>query len=113
MNAIVGNRLRKLRKGKKWSQEQVAVFLHISQSAYGRMEKGQSVSWAIHLIKLCQIYEIAPEDLVRKETDSWINKKRLTEIGLNSVYRKIIRKYELQIKELEEIVKQLRKERKL
>ncbi|MFH6993127.1 helix-turn-helix domain-containing protein [Flavobacterium sp. FlaQc-48] len=110
MNIIVGNRLVKLRKTKKWSQEQVAVSLHISQSAYGRMERGESASWAIHLIRICQIFEISPEDLVSKDSDYMMNKKRLTETGLFAVYRKIIKRYELQIKEMEEIIKDLKKE---
>jgi len=111
VNVIIGNKLKKLRRAKKWSQLQVAGFLHISQSAYVRMEKGQSASWAIHLVKLCQIFEITPQDLVRKETGTLINKQRLTETGLFNVYRKIIRKYELQIKELEDVIKELKKEK--
>lgn len=49
MNAIVAKRLRNLRKQKNWSQEEVAFKLNISQSAYDRIEKGESNSWANYI----------------------------------------------------------------
>jgi len=42
MNTSVGKKIRILRKQKGLSQEQVAEHLHISQSAYARMESGNS-----------------------------------------------------------------------
>lgn len=67
MNMVVGNKLKNLRKDKNMSQEQVADFLNISQSAYARMERGESTSWASHFTKICELFEIAPEELVKKE----------------------------------------------
>ena len=114
MNLIVGNNLKLLRKAKSLSQEQVADYLNISQSAYARMERGESTSWTIHFKKICEVFEITPEELVKKglgiETyESLINTERLTEIAMLSVYRKIIKKYELQIEDLKNIIGHLNK----
>lgn len=83
MNRIIGKKLKTLRQSKKLSQEQMADFLHISLSAYARIERGESSSWASHFNKICEVFEITPEDLVRKESKSslsenLINEERLT-----------------------------------
>lgn len=67
MNKVIGNKLCILRRAKNLSQEQVADFLHISQSAYARMERGESTSWANHFNRICEVFEVNPEDLVKKE----------------------------------------------
>jgi transcriptional regulator with XRE-family HTH domain len=67
MNNTIGNKLKMLRKQKGLSQEQVSEQLHISQSAYARIEKGESNSWAMHLDKIATLYDIKPEDLVKNE----------------------------------------------
>ncbi|WP_165590692.1 MULTISPECIES: helix-turn-helix transcriptional regulator [unclassified Flavobacterium] len=114
MNIIIGNNLKMLRKAKNMSQEEVADHLNISQSAYARMERGESTSWAIHFNKICQVFEITPEDLVKKELgiatyESLMNTERQTEIAMISIYRKIIKKYELEIEDLKTIIKYLNK----
>ncbi len=114
MNIIVGNNLKILRKAKNMSQEEVADHLKISQSAYARMERGESTSWATHFNKICQVFEISAEDLVKKELgiaayESLMNPDRQTEIAMISVYRKIIKKYELEIEDLKTIIKYLNK----
>jgi transcriptional regulator with XRE-family HTH domain len=58
MNATIGKNLKALRKDKGVSQESIAEYLNISQSAYSRIEKGTSHSWAIHLEKICKFYKI-------------------------------------------------------
>ncbi|WP_264553265.1 helix-turn-helix domain-containing protein [Flavobacterium sp. N2038] len=114
MNKIVGNNLKILRKSKNMSQEEVADRLNISQSAYARMERGESSSWASHFNKICQVFEITPEELVKKELgdavfESLMNTELQTEIAMLSVYRKIIRQYELQIEDLKIIIRNLNK----
>jgi len=89
------------------SQEEVADFLNVSQSSYARMERGESTSWASRFNKICKVFEIKPEDLVKSEMNSEKNKEPLTEIAIHKVYRKIIRQYELQIKDLKTIIKNL------
>jgi transcriptional regulator with XRE-family HTH domain len=59
-----------LPKVKSLSQEQVADFLNISQSLYARMERGESTSWASHFNKICRVFEIKQEDLVKSDLGS-------------------------------------------
>lgn len=111
MNKIVGDNLKVLRKSKNMSQEEVADHLKISQSAYARMERGESTSWTIHFSKICKVFVITPEELIRKEVgnavyESLINKRENKTL---SAYRKIIKQYELQIEDLKMIIKNLNK----
>ena len=114
MNKIIGNKLKSLREAKNMSQEEVAEFLSVSQSAYARMERGQSASWANHFNRICEVFEIRPEDLVRKDSEFSKNEYLENEEGSNkegllSAYRKTIRQYELQIEDLKIIVRNLNK----
>lgn len=89
----------------------MADFLRISLSAYSRMERGESNSWASHFNKICEVFEIIQEDLVRKESKSWLsgdlmNEEPLTENEVINGYRKIIKKYEVQIEDLKIIITQ-------
>ena len=113
MNKIIGNNLKILRKSKNMSQEQVADYLNISQSAYARMERGESTSWANHFKRICEIFEKAPEELVKKELgldkDENLSDERQLDFAMINVYKKIIKKYELQIEDLKMIIKYLNK----
>lgn len=116
MNKIVGNNLKTLRKAKNMSQEEVADYLNISQSAYARMERGESTSWAIHFNRICQIFERSPEELVNKELcldkkQDLLTIERQTELAMINVYRKIIRQYEVQIEDLKTIINYLNKDK--
>ncbi|WP_289663415.1 helix-turn-helix transcriptional regulator [Flavobacterium panacagri] len=117
MNKIVGNNLKILRKSKNMSQEQVADHLNISQSAYARMERGDSASWANHFKNICEFFDRSPEELVKKSLDinsqeNLFDVERQTERALMNVYRKIIKEYESQIKDLKKIIKYLNKDKK-
>ena len=107
MNKIVGNKLKQLRKSKNLSQEQVADYLCISQSAYARMERGESTSWAGHFNRICEVFEISPEELVTKKTEIFLESSQVNEIAMFLVYRQIIKEYELQIEDLKTIIKHL------
>ena len=67
MSTTIGNKLKKLRKNRNWSQEHVAELLNLSQSSYARIESGESNSWASHLDKICTVFEVSPEDLVKND----------------------------------------------
>ena len=116
MNVAIGKKLRSLRKEKGWSQEQTADYLCISQSAYARMEKGESYSWANSLSKICEVFEIAPEELFKQE-NVVINNNQQGGYSTNAlvVYQlseKLIEQYEARLKEKDEIIAVLLKERK-
>lgn len=115
MNEIIGNKLKKLRQSKNMSQEEIADYLNISQSAYARMERGASTSWATHFNKICDIFEIKPESLVsinEEESRNYEKESDSAEI-VNQLSEKIIEQYEARIKELKKIIKDLKKNREI
>jgi transcriptional regulator with XRE-family HTH domain len=112
MNAIIGNKLKNLRKKKSWSQEQVADYLKLSQSAYARMESGESHSWSSHIDKICEIFEITPEELVKSDNLIIGNIGTNNGVGyaeiINQLSEKLIEQYEKRILEKEEIIRELK-----
>jgi len=109
MNIVVGNKLKVLRKNKNMSQEEVADCLHISQSAYARMESGESSSWANHILTICKIFQITPEDLLKVE----LKNKTISSIdNVDKVSDPIIEQYEERIKELKKVIRDLKKDKK-
>lgn len=112
MNAIVAKRLRNLRKQKNWSQEEVAFKLNISQSAYGRIEKGESKSWANHIEPICNLYEIEPEELIKQDniSISYNKGKSINGFIINQLSEKTIEQYEIRLKEKDIYIAKLEKE---
>jgi transcriptional regulator with XRE-family HTH domain len=111
MNKVVGNKLKKLRQTKNMSQEQIAEFLNISQSAYARIEQGESNSWAIHLNKICRVFEIEPVELFKSEVNLRSDKNPISDekFIINQLSDKIIEQYEARIKELKKVIKDLKR----
>lgn len=108
MNVIVGNKLKILRRDKKMSQEEVADSLRISQSAYARMESGESRSWANHIQSICQVFDITPDELLKTDSEDINLIKTKTADQTLSVSNQVIEHYETQIKELKKIIKELK-----
>ena len=122
MTTAVANKIRNLRKAKGYSQEEVAERLSISQSAYARIERGESHSWAAHLEKLSEIFEVKPEDLLSDDINNFNSLDQLggfafQNVGtintINSLSEKLIEQYEVRIAELKEEVTSLKEEIKL
>lgn len=85
MNKVIGSKIFELRKLKGWSQEQVADSLQISQSAYARIERGESNSWANHLVTISNLFEISPEELIMQPHQiNKVKKNKLAIIGQNN-----------------------------
>ena len=116
----MGTRIRTLRTSKGISQEEMANRLHISQSAYSRIENGESNNW-VHLIeKLCTELGIKPEELfasegfVQNNSDGVSNVQHLTQhdthITINQLSDKVIELYEDKIKKLEDEIERLKKQ---
>jgi transcriptional regulator with XRE-family HTH domain len=112
MNNSIGNKLKELRKQKGLSQEEVSEVLNISQSAYARIEKGESSSWAAHLDKIAEFYGVTPEELI-KENRVIINNNQQGGVGyaetINQLSEKLIEQYELRLKEKDELIALLKK----
>lgn len=63
----IGNRIRKIRKDKDYSQEYVALKLGISQTAYQRMESGHAEKMDIDtIVKIAEVLDTDPIDLIFK-----------------------------------------------
>lgn len=112
MTTEIGNKLKQLRKQKGFSQEQVADYLYISQSAYARMENGESHSWANHIEKICEIYEITPEELFKNDNIIIGNIGTNNGVGyaevVNQLSEKLIEQYEKRLQEKDELIKELK-----
>ncbi|AWK05744.1 XRE family transcriptional regulator [Flavobacterium crocinum] len=114
MNIDVGIKLKKLRKSKGLSQEEIADYLDISQSAYARMESGENHSWASHILKISEIFKIEPKELLENENlNSEITLiEKLSNAILTQLSKKITEQYEERIKEQKKTIKELRKQLK-
>lgn len=113
MNRIVGNKLKKLRQARNMSQEEVANGLCMSQSAYARIERGESCSWASYITRICEFFQLTPEELVKDEEETTAQndhaiKDNVTLNALLNVYRKIIRIREGEIIVLLAIIEDLK-----
>lgn len=110
MNVIIGKKLKKLRKNKNLSQEQIADFLCISQSAYARIERGESNSWSSHINIICEVFKISPvelmkEDIVEEDEESNSLKESLIS---NPLSDELIEQYAVRIRVLEKVIKELK-----
>ncbi len=114
MNTTIGKKLRELRKQKGFSQEQVADSLYISQSAYARIENGESHSWANHINQLCEVFEITPEELVTSDNVIVNNNQQggnsTNGVVINQLSEKLIEQYENRIEEYKQTIKELKEQ---
>ncbi|MEZ4853033.1 helix-turn-helix domain-containing protein [Flavobacterium sp.] len=104
----IGKKLFELRKLKQWRQEQTADYLCISRSAYQRIESGEGFSWANNIEKICEVFELEPEDLF-KESNIVINSNQqggnsTNAYIINQLSDKLIEQYELRLKEKDELI---------
>jgi len=111
MNALVVNKIKSLRKQKGMSQEQVAEHLRISQSAYARIENGESNSWATYINPISTLFEVEPEELLKQEAII-INQNQqggssTNAYIINQLSEKLIKLYEESLKEKDKIIKEL------
>ena len=115
MTNNVAEKIKRLRKSKGFSQDDMAEKMHISQSAYARIENGESHSWAAHIEKLSDILEVKPEDFLTDETNN-LEQENTDQKGgmafqfvgtintINNLSEKLIEQYEERIKELKDQV---------
>lgn len=118
MNRTVGAKIRHLRKTRGYSQEEVAEKLNISQSAYARIENGESQSWASHIEQLGAIFEVKPKSFLSKQKESTPTKKQKDKLlirdsllALNEAYQKLIDQYEKRLQEKDELIALLKREK--
>lgn len=62
---VVGDRIRDLRSGRNWSQEELADRANLSRSFMGEIERGQASATIESLEKIATALEITLEDMFR------------------------------------------------
>ncbi|SFI57244.1 helix-turn-helix transcriptional regulator [Olleya namhaensis] len=113
MNTVIGERIRSLRLGKGKTQEDLAEVLKISQSAYARIESGNSNSWATHLLAISQFFEIKPEDITKQDhikvdTINTNNGALYNSGTINQLSEKLIEQFEIRLQEQSILINELK-----
>lgn len=62
MNHEITEKIKKLRISKGFNHTDMADKLHITRSAYQRLESGETYSWAKYLDELLDIFDTTPKD---------------------------------------------------
>ena len=114
MNEIVGEKIKNLRKSRNLSQEEVAEFIHVSQSTYARIESGASNSWAGYILPLCELFGIQPEELLKTDHIVINNNNTSCQYSggyvVNQLSEKLIEQYEKRLAEKDSLIAYLQKE---
>ena len=63
----VGDRLKKLRKEHKFTQEQIADYLNFNQGQITKLEKNKRNLKMSSLNKLCELYQCSPEYILESK----------------------------------------------
>lgn len=70
---MIGNNIKNIRELKNLTQEFVAERLDISQSAYSRLENGETKISKEKLIQIAEILEVKPEDIKEFDGQKYFN----------------------------------------
>ena len=109
MKNLIGEKIKALRIERNWSQEHLADLLFISQSAYARMESGQSNAWAVHIERICSVFSVTIEEFL---FDSKSEQTKSIDINNEELIyffvQKLEAQYEARIKEKDQTISDLR-----
>lgn len=61
---LIATKIRTLRRNREYSQEYMALMLHISQNAYSRLENGKTPITLDRYYEICQILQVRPAELL-------------------------------------------------
>ena len=64
MNQLVANRIKRFRKRAGYSQAEACELIGLSQSAYSRLEKGETSSWTGFMDRICKHFDCSVNDLL-------------------------------------------------
>ena len=105
----IGTTLRILREKKRFSQEEVSHLLNISQKTYSNIENDKTVPSMVQLAKLSEILEFDLLDILKEQgvtfnqNNSEFNDNSGSYI-VNNFSEKLIKQYEVIIKEKDRII---------
>jgi len=111
MNNLIGEKIRSIRMQKGLSQESIALDLSLSQSAYAKIEKGVTKIDIQRFLKIAELLETDPWDLLQLNDGKVINfnNSQLTNGYIENFYAAQKELYEQQIMSLQEEVNFLKK----
>ena len=101
-NSSIKDNIRKIRKSRKLTQEEMALQLGISITAYRDIEKGNTSILNGNLIKIARLLETPAEELVLGYRPSQIENATLQEV--QAEYSGRVDTLERRIKDLEKLV---------
>ena len=101
-NASIKDNIRKIRKARKLTQEEIALQLGISLTAYRDFEKGNTTILNGNLMKIAALLETPPEEIVLGYRPSQTEGNNLQEI--QEEYSGRINTLEKRISDLEKLV---------
>ncbi|ATA90452.1 helix-turn-helix transcriptional regulator [Capnocytophaga stomatis] len=115
MNIRIGQKMRVLRKQKGFSQEQIADYIHTTQSTYARIENGIGNSWVNYILPLCELFGVELEEFFRSESENIGGAKkgsrRFDELNIiNELSGRLIEQYEKRIFEKDMYITELKAE---
>jgi len=79
---MLNNNIKKFRKSKKLTQEQVAEKLNVSRQTVSKWESGETIPDIYNCCELAKLYEITVDDLINEQKFSNINPKGKYIFGL-------------------------------
>ena len=90
MSSPVGNRIKKLRKEKNMTQEELGELIGVKKAAIQKLESGtvQSLKFS-NIITLCDFFNISPNELICSKEEELKNEVKSFEL-LNQTYGELI-----------------------
>jgi transcriptional regulator with XRE-family HTH domain len=110
MKIQIGNEIKRLRKERGVSQEEIADFLDVSQSTYGRIENGKSNSWSVYVQALSGYFEVDLISLVRMKKRGVGARKTFQISQIEQFVKELRDNYSILLTEKEKRIKSLERE---
>lgn len=108
---LIGQKIRKLRENRNFSQEYVAECLGISQTAYSKIENDQTKLTAERITKLSQLFNIPENEFFSFDQHIEFHNNTITNGYVNSIIQTQKEVYESTIETLQQQINQLNTER--
>ncbi len=104
-NTSIKENIRKIRKQRKMTQEEMAHLLGISVTAYRDLERGNTSIMNVHLLKIAELLETSSEELVLGYRPVQMPGKKLEDV--QAEYSEKVMALEKEIDYLRKLVKSL------
>lgn len=113
----IGSQLKRAREDKRFSQQEIATLLEISQKTLSNIESDKSNPTIEQLSKLSEVYDLNMLELLSNQgivfKQSSQNEEKSLKNPIHSYSEKLIQQFEERLKEKNEIISLLKKEIKV